>query len=51
MYFISAHIELYAVEARLFDAKNNGVMAKAGKEHKKLFDVVAYFYKGLSVMG
>jgi hypothetical protein len=51
MYFISVHIEFYAVKARPLNAKNNGVMAKAGKEYKELFDVVAYLHKGLRVMG
>jgi hypothetical protein len=44
------YIEFYAVEARPFDAKNDGVMAKAGKEYKELFDVVAYLYKNLNIM-
>ena len=51
MYFISVHIEFYAVEARPLDAKNDGVMTKAGKEYRELLDVVAYLHKGSGVMG
>jgi hypothetical protein len=45
------HIEFYAVEARPLNAKNNGIMAKAGKEYRELFDMVAYLYKDPGVMG
>jgi hypothetical protein len=51
MYFISVHIELYAVKTRLLDAENNGIMAKAGKEYKELLEMVAYLHKGSDIMG
>jgi hypothetical protein len=51
MYFISMHIEFYAVKTRPLDAKNNGVMAKAGKKYRELLDVIAYLHKGSGVMG
>jgi hypothetical protein len=45
------HIEFHAVETRPFNAKNNKVVAKTGKKHKKLLDMVAYLHKGLNIMG
>jgi hypothetical protein len=45
------YIELYAVETRPLNAKNDGVMAKAGKEYKELLDVITYFHKNLNIMG
>jgi hypothetical protein len=51
MYFISVHIEFYAVKTRPLNAKNDGVITKAGKEYRELLDVIAYLHKNLSVMG